>query len=67
MSRVNELVHASEPEYAFVTLILIWLKTTRMTASVNASQPGTKVRYICMNWCTGWLAIVDEPGMLAIR
>ncbi|CPU60057.1 Uncharacterised protein [Mycobacteroides abscessus] len=38
--RVKELVHASEPEYALVTLILIWLITTRITARVIASQCG---------------------------
>ena len=42
VTRVNELVHASEPEYALVTLILIWLMTTRHTASVRASQFGRK-------------------------
>ena len=40
MTRVYELVQASEPEYALVTLILIWLMTTRITASVMASQCG---------------------------
>jgi hypothetical protein len=40
VARVKELVQASDPEYAFVTLILIWLMTTRITARVMAIQAG---------------------------
>ncbi len=24
------------------------------------ASPYERLRYICMNWCTGWLAIVDN-------
>lgn len=67
VSCVNELVYVSEFEYVFVMLILIWFKIIRMMVSVNVSQFGMKVWYICMNWCIGWLVIVDELGMLVIR
>jgi hypothetical protein len=40
VTRVNEFVQASEPEYAFVTLISTWLMTTRTTARAIAAHGG---------------------------
>src|SRR6478735_10151170 len=66
--RVNELVHAREPEYALVTLILICEMTTSTTARVMASQAGIISWYTPRNWCTGSLAVAEAAGSsVAIR